>query len=220
MRERLFCRTRARGASVRDIATHAVHSRLDQAIHHGWQGSAVERVVERGAAELFRNCGLDAVAARKASHERLTLEGRDVGWPAPLSRTGQCRRSRNGSLLPVVAMAVGRRRLAKIRNAVFDPPPGIFSPRSEATVPGSDKATIAWPSFFSVAPVVVSPRNGALKLSSKASESAIAMARISPDTLVRFAKSGPARSTGSEVYLPVVYSIVMSAADRMETTIR
>jgi len=194
--ERLFAERGYDGASVRDIATHAGAQLASISFHHGGKEALFERVVERRAAELSQ-LRLDALAARKASHEPLTLEAVLSAFLRPYLDKASAGGPQWLAYARLVAMVSADARWHKISECCFDPTAGIFIAEIEQLFPEADKATIAVAFVFSVSAMLsLSTSKWRIEALSKASESAIAMDDLA-DTLVRFCEAGLRAALGS-----------------------
>ena len=187
--ERLFAERGYDGASVRDIAAAAGAQIASISFHHGSKEALFERVVERRASELSR-MRLDALAARKARSEPLTLEAVLSAFLRPYLEKAGAGDPQWLAYARLVAMVSADARWHTISERCFDPTAGSFIAEIARLFPDTDTTTVAVAFVFSVSAMLsLSTSRWRIEALSAASGNPAAMDRLSDD-LVRFCEAG------------------------------
>lgn len=187
--ERLFAERGYDGASVRDIAAAAGAQIASISFHHGSKEALFERVVERRASELSR-MRLDALAARKAIGEVLTLEAVLSAFLRPYIEKAGAGDAQWLAYARLVAMVSADARWHKISERCFDPTAGEFIAEIEQLFPDANKAGIAVAFVFSVSAMLsLSTSKWRIDALSPTSDDQAVMDSFSDD-LVRFCEAG------------------------------
>ncbi|MGJ8570003.1 MAG: TetR family transcriptional regulator [Hoeflea sp.] len=147
--EILFAERGYDGASVRDIAASAGAQLASISFHHGGKEPLFERVVERRASELSQ-LRLEALAARKASDEALTLESILSAFLRPYLEKAGAGDPQWLAYARLVAIVSADARWHAISERCFDPTAGVFIKEIAGLFPDADQTAIAVAFVFSV----------------------------------------------------------------------
>ncbi|MCY0095661.1 TetR/AcrR family transcriptional regulator [Hoeflea ulvae] len=187
--EILFAERGYDGASVRDIAASAGAQLASISFHHGGKEALFERVVERRASELSQ-LRLDALAARKASGEPLTLDAVLSAFLRPYLEKAGAGDPQWLAYARLVAIVSADARWHAISERCFDPTAGVFIREIAKLFPDADPAAIAVAFVFSVSAMLsLSTSTWRIEALSAPSGQQAAEHRLADD-LVRFCEAG------------------------------